>query len=63
MKPTTAKTLLTIASVGFLAAGVVFLGLSIAAEPKNTAYLSIALGGILLANVLNLLRMRADKRK
>lgn len=54
-----AKRLLLIVSIVFMAIGIVFLCLSIFTQPKNTAYLSVALGSILLANVSNIIQMRA----
>lgn len=56
------KKLLLIASISLTASGIIFLSLSIFTEPKNTAYLSLALGSILLANLFNLIRMRTCKK-
>ena len=59
----TISKLLLIASVGLTLAGILFLCFSIFTEPKNTTYLSIALGSILLANLFNLIRAQNSKRK
>lgn len=59
----TISKLLLIASVGLTLAGILFLCLSIFTEPKNTTYLSIALGSILLANLFNLIRAQNSKHK
>jgi len=59
----TIKTLLLIASVTLTLSGIIFLCLSIFTEPKNTVYLSLALGSIVLANLFNVIRMRVDKTK
>ena len=56
------KKLLLIASISLTASGIIFLCLSIFTEPKNTAYLSLALGSILLANLFNIIRMRTGKK-
>ena len=50
-------------SAVLLLIGLVFLALSIFTEPKDTLYLCIALASIFLANAINLVRMRAERRR
>lgn len=57
------RRLFLIASVGLVAAGILFLCLSIFTEPKNTTYLCIALACIVLSNVFSILRIQADRRR
>ena len=63
MEKKTVKTLLLIASAALLVAGLIFLGLSMYAKPKNTAYTAAALGAILLANLFNIIRGFLDRKK
>lgn len=56
------KRLLLISSIGLCVAGIIFLCLSIFTEPKNNTYLCIALGSIVLSNLLNVIRSRVDKK-
>lgn len=50
------------ASIAFTTLGVLFLCLSIFTQPKNTAYLALALGSILLANLFNVIRGLRDRK-
>lgn len=54
--------LLVIATVALLAAGLIFLAISIFGETDKTAYLAAALVSIVLANLFNILRRGLDKR-
>ena len=63
MDKNTQSKLYLIASVGFAAAGIIFLCLSIFTEPKNNTYLAIALAGTVLSNLFNVIRSQANKNQ
>ena len=63
MDKKTERTLNIIASVGFAAAGIIFLCLSIFTEPKNNTYLAIALASIVLSYLFNFIRAQNDKKQ
>ena len=54
--------LLIIASLGLIAAGVIFLCVSIFDRNETTTPLAIALACILLSNLFNVIRMNMDKK-
>ena len=54
--------LLIIASLGLIAAGVIFLCVSIFDGNETTTPLAIALACILLSNLFNVIRMNMDKK-
>ena len=54
--------LFIIASLGLIAAGVIFLCVSIFDKQETTTPLSAALACILLSNLFNVIRMNMDKK-
>lgn len=55
--------LLVIASIALSFSGIIFLIISIMKESKDTTYLCLALGSIILANLFNIIRNQYNKEK
>ena len=62
MDKKTVNLLLSICSIALLVAGFIFLCISIFGDSEGTAELFFALGGILLGNLFNLIRIQLSKQ-